>query len=307
MNKKYSIFISSTYEDLKEYRKYIHDAILKDGHFPIAMENFTASNKSQWEMIEPLIDECDYYLLILGFKYGSIDENTKLSYTEKEYNYAKSIDKPILSFILDDCLNIEKYHDARIKQFIENVLDNNRQVQFCKNKETVSSDVIIALNNLYKDLPKDGWIKAGKYENLKRNYDKLSLRYDEIKNPIDISDLNTLGENIYLTGYIHTPDNPWYGSNSLKDIFLLIGKHIFNAYPENHLFLLISQNIEFPIGIPEYQIEIDNESKLKIRNKLKKYGLISLSDIMNQGKTIIYWEVTEKGKYYFYNNEVDDE
>ena len=36
-----------------------------------------------------MIDECDFYLLVIGGRYGSIDGETEMSYTEKEYNYAK--------------------------------------------------------------------------------------------------------------------------------------------------------------------------------------------------------------------------
>lgn len=41
------------------------------------------------ECYNKMIDECDFYLLVIGARYGSIDEETGISYTEKEYNYAK--------------------------------------------------------------------------------------------------------------------------------------------------------------------------------------------------------------------------
>lgn len=45
MNKRYQIFISSTYEDLKEERQKVTQAILKLYHFPIGMEMFHADNE----------------------------------------------------------------------------------------------------------------------------------------------------------------------------------------------------------------------------------------------------------------------
>lgn len=63
MNKKYSVFVSSTYEDLKEERQEVVNALLKMDCFPVGMEYFNASDKSQWEVIKNLIEECDYYIL----------------------------------------------------------------------------------------------------------------------------------------------------------------------------------------------------------------------------------------------------
>lgn len=70
-------------------------------HFPIGMELFNADNIEQWEQIKRTIDSSNYYVLIIKKRYGSMTKN-KISYTEKEYNYAKSIHIPILCFIASD-------------------------------------------------------------------------------------------------------------------------------------------------------------------------------------------------------------
>lgn len=56
MNKRYQIFISSTYEDLKEERQKVTQAILKLYHFPIEMEMFRVDNEEQWIHIKNTID-----------------------------------------------------------------------------------------------------------------------------------------------------------------------------------------------------------------------------------------------------------
>ena len=86
MNKRYQIFISSTYEDLKEERKKVIQAILKLYHFPIGMEMFHADNEEQWEQIKNTLDMSDYYILIWGRCCGTLIEKEGISYTEKEYN-----------------------------------------------------------------------------------------------------------------------------------------------------------------------------------------------------------------------------
>ena len=49
------------------------------------MEGFFAADEEQLSYIKKIIDECDYYILIIAGRYGSIDE-TGVSYTEKEYD-----------------------------------------------------------------------------------------------------------------------------------------------------------------------------------------------------------------------------
>lgn len=99
---KYQVFVSSTYVDLIEERKEITQAILEANCIPAGMELFPASNKSQWDFIKKVIDDSDFYLVILAGKYGSegIDEaGQKISYTEMEFDYALKSNKPIIALI----------------------------------------------------------------------------------------------------------------------------------------------------------------------------------------------------------------
>jgi transcriptional regulator with XRE-family HTH domain len=182
-NKKYSIFISSTYEDLKEYRSSIHNAILKMGHFPIAMENFTASNASQWSEITKLIDECDYHILLVGFRYGSVDSVENISYTEKEYKYAESINKPILSFLIDESIGLSKDDNlAQITLFREMILSNNKLSNICRDRNNISADIIASLQKQFLDNPQIGWMKNIESDkpNKKIDLDDIEIKILEI-------------------------------------------------------------------------------------------------------------------------------
>ena len=66
MEKKYQIFISSTYTDLIEERKKVRDTILNMLHFPVGMEVFGAADEEQWEIIKDTIDSSDYYVHMTG-------------------------------------------------------------------------------------------------------------------------------------------------------------------------------------------------------------------------------------------------
>lgn len=98
LEKIYSVFVSSTYEDLREERAEVQKALLKAKCFPIGMELFPSTDEETWEFIKRQIDDADFYLLVIGGRYGSTDADG-ISFTEKEYDYAREIKKPALAFI----------------------------------------------------------------------------------------------------------------------------------------------------------------------------------------------------------------
>ena len=71
MDKRYQVFISSTYADLQEERQRVIQTVMKMDCIPAGMELFPAADEEQFEFIKRVIDDCDYYLLIIGGRYGS--------------------------------------------------------------------------------------------------------------------------------------------------------------------------------------------------------------------------------------------
>lgn len=172
MNKKLQVFVSSTYTDLIEERQAAVQAILDAGHIPAGMELFKAG-KSQMKTIQKWIDESDVYMLILGGRYGSIEEESGLSYTELEYKYALSKNMPVFAIVLEDSFlfikaatkgkdaifekdNLDKY-DA-FKEFIKTNL-----VKFVKNIDQITINIHSQLNDILNDPDYNliGWIKNG--------------------------------------------------------------------------------------------------------------------------------------------------
>ncbi|WP_436668130.1 DUF4062 domain-containing protein [Latilactobacillus sakei] len=73
---KYQVFLSSTYMDLSKERKQVLDVLLMADCIPAGMESFVATDDEQFNVIKKVIDLCDYYILILGKRYGSINKQT---------------------------------------------------------------------------------------------------------------------------------------------------------------------------------------------------------------------------------------
>jgi hypothetical protein len=101
MNVKYQIFVSSTYEDLRDERNEVIKACLNMGHIPVGMEMFNAADEEQWAVITRTIDQCDYYVVIIAHRYGSTTPEG-ISFPEKEYDYAVAQGVPALGFVIAD-------------------------------------------------------------------------------------------------------------------------------------------------------------------------------------------------------------
>lgn len=141
MNKKLQVFVSSTYTDLIEERQAAVQAILDAGHIPAGMELFKAG-KSQMETIRKWIDESDIYMLILGGRYGSIESESGLSYTELEYRYALSKNMPVFAVVLSESFLIKKI--ASIGLY--NAMEQYAPEKYNSFKSLVMSKIISLVN-----------------------------------------------------------------------------------------------------------------------------------------------------------------
>lgn len=98
MDKRYQIFVSSTYSDLKEEREAVIHALWRSKYIAVAMEQFPATDEAKLKYICRIIDESDYYVVIIRGKYGSLT-NDGISFTEQECDYAIERKKPVLAFL----------------------------------------------------------------------------------------------------------------------------------------------------------------------------------------------------------------
>ena len=99
MDKRYQVFVSSTYEDLRQERAEVMQALLELDCMPAGMELFPATTEEQWSWIARVIEESDYYMVIVGGRYGTVHPAKHASYTELEYRYAVEIGKPVVAFL----------------------------------------------------------------------------------------------------------------------------------------------------------------------------------------------------------------
>ena len=171
MKKKLQIFVSSTFEDLKEERQAAVQAILRNKHIPAGMELFAAGSDEQMKVIRRWIDESDIYMLILGKRYGSIEQKSGKSYTRLEYEYAVETEKPLFSVIMNsDWLNFKLSNGAKPTEIIEQnaakefnefeALVKGKMCRFASDLKDIQLEVGNSIRELEDSCEFSGWVSG---------------------------------------------------------------------------------------------------------------------------------------------------
>lgn len=142
-------FISSTYEDLKDYRKIAIDMLSELECQVICMEKFTASQKESLDYCLKQISDTDCIIGIYGCKYGSVYKSSNNSMTEEEFDFAVKNGISILPFVIK---RNDKCFDERQKAFIENSVYKHNLAGKFSDAEDFKQKLNLALKNEFGDL-----------------------------------------------------------------------------------------------------------------------------------------------------------
>lgn len=155
------------------------------------MELFPAANEDQWSLIKSVIDECDYYLLILAGRYGSLSADGT-SYTEMEYRHALSTGKPIIAFLHRDPLAIQKKFteltaDGQQKLEAFRGLVSKKMCKFWSTPAELGSVVSRSVINLQRKHPAVGWIRGDVTTDKEASMQivRLNKQLDDLRRQLD--------------------------------------------------------------------------------------------------------------------------
>jgi Domain of unknown function (DUF4062) len=300
MNKKYQVFISSTFVDLVQERQSAIRAVLDLGHIPSGMEIFPAADIEQFEYIKKVIDECDYYVLIIGARYGSVDE-AGLSFTEKEYDYAFGQKKTVLAFIHGDpgLIAVSKVDTdpalaAKLDAFRKKA-STGRLVSFWKGTDELELKVTKALAKATTDMPGIGWIRgdAAASEDLLAQVNNLhnevaKLRFEKMElleqTKPRLDGIASLHEMFNVRFRIRRWTNDAYKSSDASimlawaEIFAAIGPKFFRPASPGLIGVELMRYLNENKGVDKHQgleLFVSDENQIKIH--LTALGLIEIS------------------------------
>jgi len=96
------IFVGSTFEDLKDYRRAVRDALVQLETIVRGMEYFGSKPGSPVEECLAAVNSCKVYIGVFGMRYGTVPEGRDRSMTHLEYEEAQNSKLPSLIYILDE-------------------------------------------------------------------------------------------------------------------------------------------------------------------------------------------------------------
>jgi hypothetical protein len=129
------------------------------------MELLPAADDDSPTLIKSVIDDCDYYLVILAGRYGSIEQGAGKSYTHLEHEYAASNGKPAIAIVHADPASlpankVEGTDDGKKKfeQFRCELRKKNCKIW--SSASELTSAVFTGIQYLKRTRPSHGWVRA---------------------------------------------------------------------------------------------------------------------------------------------------
>ncbi len=109
-----SVFISSTYYDLRNVREELDPLLRELGYLPVLFEEAGAiPNVRAAHSAIRHASHADICLLILGSRYGSRESADEISFTHAEYRTARDLGRPIFTFIERETLTKYELSQSR--------------------------------------------------------------------------------------------------------------------------------------------------------------------------------------------------
>lgn len=325
MERRYQVFVSSTYADLMEERSKVIQTLMEMDCIPAGMELFPAADEEQWKFIESVINDCDYYILIMGGRYGSITDDG-ISYTEKEYDYAISRGIKVLVFLHGSPEEIptgKSESDSSFREKLQSFRDKvsrNRLVKTWNSANELPGLVSLSLSKTMKLYPAVGWVRSDSASNvellaelneLRKENDNLKtmLNNFESQSTLKIPNLATLDESFSVRLSWTERRNGIQHKRSSRVIFTW--QELFSCiapeleiHPNDKLANHRLGSALHRKKYPDYKgiVEVHHDDFQTIRIQFAALGLIHTTySKTTRGDMALFWTLTPKGQQVMLN------
>ena len=319
MEKRYQVFVSSTYTDLKDARREVVQALLEMNCIPAGMELFPAADEEQLKFIQRVIDDCDYYILILAGRYGSVDAEG-VSYTEREFDYAVKQGIPVMAFVHSNPATLPAAEQgdtdperlARLAAFREKV-QTGRIVKPWTMTSQLAGLVALSLPHTIKTKPRPGWIRGvgddpaallEQINDLRKRNDQLVEERAAMSRATTAPVLNLapLSDRFHLAGTYLLSNNhsgDWKIDWTWERIFSAIAPDLLTWTNEGMVSLSLAKSaICASRGYTTVMVaSVQTEMFKSVKVQLMALGLVDVQPQTTVSKTVaLFWALTPKGR-----------
>jgi len=316
MNKRYQVFVSSTYADLRDERSRVIQTLMEMDCIPSGMELFPAADEDQFEFIKKVIDDCDYYLLIIGGRYGSTTSEG-VSYTEKEYEYAIAKGLKVIALLHQDPDSIpvgKTDKDAalamRLAEFRAKVQDG-RLVKYWRTAEELPGIVSLSLSKTMKTYPASGWVRgnAAASTEVLEEINELRKKNDELQAALSaatpasapaVQNIAGLDAQFALSGTYKARydghESTWNAELTFGQIFALVAPHLIEHPSDGLVQIELGKAILGLQGKKPYSTKMEDQPFQTFKLQLQALGLIDLRYTSTiKGGMALFWSLTARG------------
>lgn len=279
------------------------------------MELFPAADEEQFEFIKRVIDDCDYYLLIVGGRYGSLTAQG-ISYTEQEYDYALSRGLKVVALIHEKPDEIpfgKSEQDPELRSLLQKFRDRvavDRLVRFWSSADQLPGIVALSLSKTIKMFPAIGWVRADRTssEELLSEINDLRKQNSQLQSvlanlPISksapIPNLAGLDETIDLHGehFNEGRKRTWKAKASWGELFGFVAPYLVKHPNEATVKSVLKDALFEKSGSYGTTVSLDDQDFQTVAVQLKALDLINLSYSKTvQGGMGLFWSATPAGE-----------
>jgi uncharacterized protein DUF4062 len=314
---RYQVFVSSTFTDLREERRQVQQALLQMDCIPAGMELFPATDEEQWEFIRKVIEDCDYYIVLIAGRYGSTTTEG-ISYTEREFDYAVERAIPILAFLHGDPESIpvgqsdlDSTLRSRLGEFRAKV-SRDRLVKTWHSAAELAGLVALSLTKLVKTHPAKGWVRGPGNDttDLLRQINELRQKNEElaaeaqarpVRSKLELPDLALSGEVFKVEGTakysFQSSQFDWTASASWDEMLFHLGPELFEWKADAGVSTELAKSLLKAQGKSVYEAHVDHELFKTVRIQFMALGFADVQALNTKtGGTALFWRITERGR-----------
>jgi hypothetical protein len=327
--KIYKVFVSSTYEDLREERGVVQKALLQVNCLPVGMELFPAADEETWTFIKSQIDDSDYYVVMVAGRYGSLAQDG-LSFTEKEYDYALLRKKPTIGFvhgrpgsIASEKTELTQNGRDHLQAFLQKL--KQRPVRQFTSPHELALEVTTSFIALIKSRPAVGYVRSDEAVEFKQ-YAHLLEENNSLKEQLKLAE-RSINNSIFpahkkqmkltLNAVRQTPPEEKLEQPqqerlscecSLADAFQVVAEGSLQSLYEYEVLSVAAFMLSRKGETGEsWEVTFDDESIQSLRRQLLLYGLIEIVPTIRnthsmfpmgsaRSETVNVWKLTDYGR-----------
>ena len=279
------------------------------------MELFPAADEEQWEFIKKVIDDCDYYLLVIGGRYGSTTDEG-ISYTEKEYDYAVNIGLKVIALLHENPGEIPVVKSDISPELIEKLqafrekVKNNRLVKFWNKASELPGLVALSLSKTIKMFPAIGWVRATATSNeeilselneLRKENSSLRFELSNIRPPslYNIEGLAGFDDLFTVNGDYYTDygKKDWSCKITWREVFYIISPYLVQNPTQDYVKIIFHQAIIARNNLSTRSNGINDQDFQTIGIQLQALGLVNAKYLQTtKGGMAMFWSLTPEGE-----------